>query len=160
MIQPEGTHLAELNVATARDDLDSPLLADFMRALDGVNGLGKRSPGFVWILEGDEDAGATDVQVTADPRLVANLTVWETPEHLEQFVWNTAHKNVYAKKGKWFKPPSEPYFVMWWVPIGHEPTIEEAMERLEDLRTNGPSERAFGWAELPSVQMWKSKRCG
>ena len=32
---------------------------------------------------------------------------------------------------------------MWWVPAGHRPTVEEALDRLEDLRTNGASARAF-----------------
>lgn len=158
--QPDGTHLAQLNLAYAVDGMDSPRMADFMRALDGINTLGKRSPGFVWILEGDGDGGATDIRVDGDPDMLVNLTVWETPEDLEQFVWNTAHKNVYAKKAKWFKEPTQAYFVMWWIPIGHTPTVEEALERITDLRENGPSERAFGWESLPNVKLWKEARCG
>jgi hypothetical protein len=34
---------------------------------------------------------------------------------------------------------------MWWVPAGHRPTIQEAVERLEHLKANGASEHAFGW---------------
>ena len=28
----------------------------------------------------------------------------------------------------------ERYFVMWWVPAGHRPTVQEAIERLEHLK--------------------------
>ena len=35
------------------------------------------------------------------------------------------------------------YSVMWWIEAGQVPTLEEADERLETLRRNGPSARAF-----------------
>jgi hypothetical protein len=37
--------------------------------------------------------------------------------------------------------------VMWWIPAGHIPTVEEAVERLELLRANGPSPSAFGFRD-------------
>lgn len=156
--QPPGTHLAQLNVARWRFSPDDPRAADFMGALDRVNGAAERSPGFVWRLQGDA-GNATDIKVTDDPRLIVNLTVWETPEHLERFVWNTIHKRVYEKKSKWFQALGAPHFVMWWVPAGHTPTPEEAMARLADLTRHGPSERAFGWESLPNVKLWMSQRC-
>ena len=39
-------HLAQLNVARLRAPIDSPLLADFVAALDPVNELADASPGF------------------------------------------------------------------------------------------------------------------
>ena len=44
-----GFHLAELNVGRLLAPTDDPRVAEFMAALDRVNGLGKRMPGFVWI---------------------------------------------------------------------------------------------------------------
>ena len=158
IVQPAGTHLAQLNVARALDDLDSPRLADFMAALDGVNALAERSPGFVWRLKSDA-GNATDIKVTEDARLIVNMSVWETASQLEQFVWNTVHARVYGKKAKWFEPMKSPHMVMWWVPAGHVPTIEEALARLEHLTTHGPSARAFGWESLLNVKLWMSKRC-
>ncbi len=32
---------------------------------------------------------------------------------------------------------------MWWVPAGHIPSIEEAIERLDRLRREGPTSEAF-----------------
>ena len=47
MKQSGTTHLAELNIATAVDDLESERLADFVAALDSINALAERSPGLV-----------------------------------------------------------------------------------------------------------------
>jgi hypothetical protein len=33
--------------------------------------------------------------------------------------------------------------VLWWVPAGHEPTVEEAEARLDHLREHGPTPEAF-----------------
>jgi hypothetical protein len=158
MIQPPNTHLAQLNVARALDDLDSPRLAGFMGALDRVNEVAERSPGFVWRLK-DDAGNATDIKVSDDARFIVNLSVWETPSHLEQFVWNTVHARVYEKKANWFEKMATPHFVMWWVTIGHQPTTEEAMARLKQLSEQGPSEAAFGWESLPNIKLWMSKRC-
>ncbi len=158
MEQPSGTHLAELNIAKALDDMDSERLADFVAALDRVNALAERSPGFVWRLK-DESGNATDIAVPDEPRVIVNLSVWETPHDLENFVWNTVHKRVYDKKAKWFEAPKSAHFVMWWVPEGHQPTAEEALARLADLNANGPTDQAFGWESLPNVRLWKQKQC-
>ena len=46
---------------------------------------------------------------------------------------------------------------MWWVPAGHRPTIQEAIERLEHLKAHGASDHAFGWESLPSAQLWQDR---
>ncbi|MFL5510186.1 MAG: DUF3291 domain-containing protein [Gemmatimonadaceae bacterium] len=48
---------------------------------------------------------------------------------------------------------------MWWIDVGHIPTLGEAKERLDHLITYGPSEFAFGWANLPSAKAWQERRC-
>jgi hypothetical protein len=40
------------------------------------------------------------------------------------------------------------HFVMWWVPAGHRPTLDEALARLDHLRAHGDSDHAFGWGWL------------
>jgi hypothetical protein len=45
------------------------------------------------------------------------------------------------------------------VPAGHQPTVQEAVERLQSLKQNGPSDFAFGWETVPSAQLWKAGRC-
>ena len=69
------------------------------------------------------------------------------------------HKRIYAKKGNWFEPMKTPHFVMWWVPAGHVPTPVEALARLDHLTKHGPSEHAFGWESLASVERVMQQRC-
>ena len=68
MIQPENMHLAQVNVANAIDDLESARLADFVGALDRVNAVAERSPGFVWRLK-DDTGNATDIPASGRPAL-------------------------------------------------------------------------------------------
>jgi Domain of unknown function (DUF3291) len=156
--QPAGTHLAQLNVGHIRYATDDPRMAEFMGALDAVNALAERSPGFVWRLK-DDNNNATGILVTPDPTFLINMSVWETAERLEHFVWNTVHKRIYAKKGNWFEPMRTPHFVMWWIPAGHIPTAQEALARLDDLTRRGPSDYAFGWESLANVERVMQQRC-
>ena len=157
--QPAGTHLAQLNVGHIRYATDDPRMAEFMGALDAVNALAERSPGFVWRLKDDASNNATNILVSPDPYFLINMSVWETPEQLEHFVWNTVHKRIYQKKGNWFAPMATPHFVMWWVERAHRPSPEEAMARLAHLTANGPTAHAFGWESLPNIKLWMSQRC-
>ncbi|TMV91023.1 DUF3291 domain-containing protein [Thioclava sp. BHET1] len=161
MKQPEGYHLAELNIGRLVAEPGDPRVEAFMKALDAVNGLGKRSDGFVWMMEGSGEPGTgnTETKIGGDPCFVANLTVWEDVASLEHFVWNTVHRAFYERRAEWFEVLGEQHFVMWWVPLGHQPSLDEALARLDDLRSNGPSERAFGWRDLPQAQLWKQRAC-
>ncbi|NRB00452.1 MAG: DUF3291 domain-containing protein [Rhodobacteraceae bacterium] len=153
--------LAELNIGRLVADTDDPRVAEFMANLDRVNGLGKRMPGFVWMMEGSGEPGTgnTEAKIDGDPRFVANLTVWESVETLENFVWNTVHKQFNERRQEWFEVLGEMHFVMWWVDAGHQPSLDEALERLEHLKKHGDTERAFGWAWLKEATHWKSHQC-
>ena len=84
-------HLAELNVGRLVAPTDDPRVAEFMDNLDRVNGLGKRMPGFVWMLEGSVEPGTgnTGNAIGDDPQFVANLTVWKDLASLKTFVFET-----------------------------------------------------------------------
>lgn len=142
-------HLAELNIGRLLAPTDDPRVAEFMNNLDRINGMGKRMPGFVWMSEGDDpEKGNTENNIGDDPLLVFNLTVWESLETLEAFVYKTLHAKFMARKTEWFEVLEDAHFVMWWVDAGHRPSREKALDRLDDLRQNGPSDRAFGWDEI------------
>lgn len=151
-------HLAEINIAIPRFDLDDPRIADFMDNLDLINGLGQKMPGFVWMMT-DESGNATGIDTPWPGNVIANLSVWETPEHLEQFVWNTVHKRLYNRKAEWFEALEAHHFAMWWIEEGHRPNLAEAKERLDHLETHGDTDHAFGWSHLPHVKLWQSQRC-
>lgn len=158
---PETHHLAQLNVGRLVAPTDDPRVAEFMGALDRINGLGKRMPGFVWMMEGSGEPGTgnTEAKIGGDPRYVSNLTVWQDVESLETFVWNTVHKRFYDRRREWFEVLGDMHFVMWWVPKGHRPSLEEALAKLDHLRAHGDSDEAFGWAYLENATLWRTKRC-
>jgi Domain of unknown function (DUF3291) len=157
----DGFHLAELNVGRLVAPTDDPRVAEFMQALDRINGLGKRMPGFVWMMEGSGEPGTgnTETKLAGDPLYVSNLTVWESVETLENFVFNTVHRQFYARRQEWFEVLGEMHFVMWWVPAGHPPTLDEALARLEHLKQHGASDHAFGWDYIKDAQLWRSRSC-
>jgi len=117
-------------------------MAPFVALLDAINAAGEATPGFVWRLQGDS-GNATDVHVSDDPRLIVNLTVWESIEQLHAFTYRSDHGPVYARRRDWFEPPTVPTLVLWWVPAGAVPTAAEAMARLALLREHGPTPDAF-----------------
>ena len=149
-----GHHLAELNVGRLLAPTDDPRVAAFMAALDRVNGIGKRSPGFVWMMEGSgvPGTGNTEAKIGGDPQYVSNLTVWESIGALEHFVWNTVHRVFFDRRAEWFEVLGAQHFVMWWVPAGHRPTLEEALARLDHLRAQDDSDHAFGWGWAKSAR--------
>ena len=156
-----GHHLAELNIGRLLAPTDDPRVAEFMGALDRVNGLGKRMPGFVWMMEGSGEPGQgnTATKLEGDAQFVSNLTVWETVETLENFVWNTVHRQFYERRAEWFEVLGDMHFVMWWVPQGHQPTLDEAMARLAHKRAHGDSDHAFGWSYLTEAAALKTHGC-
>jgi hypothetical protein len=139
--------LAQLNIARLRAPLDSPELAAFVAALDPVNALADESPGFVWRLQTDE-GNATSIQAFDDEMLIVNMSVWESPEALREFVYRSDHRKVLARRRAWFERMADAFLVLWWVPSGHEPTVEEAVQRLELLQDGGPSPKAFTFRSL------------
>ena len=143
-------HLAELNIGRLVAPTEDPRVKDFMDNLDFINGLGKRMPGFVWMMEGSGEPGVgnTEAKIDGDPQFVSNLTVWEDVESLERFVWGTVHKKFYERREEWFEVLGQMHFVMWWVPDGHIPTITEAMERFHHLENHGNTDHAFGWSHV------------
>lgn len=154
-------HIAELNVGRLVADVDDPRVSDFMNNLDRINGLGKRMPGFVWMMEGSGEPGTgnTEAKIDGDPLYVSNLSVWESVEALEQFVWNTVHLQFYNRKHEWFEVSKGQHFVMWHVPVGHQPTLEEALAKLAHLEAHGDTEEAFGWDYARANGLHKVRSC-
>ena len=66
-------HLAQLNIARPSAPLKSPRIADFVNALDTINALAERAPGFVWRLKADD--GNTSFRFRDDDMIVVNLSV-------------------------------------------------------------------------------------
>lgn len=140
-------HLAQLNVARAKAPVDDPIMEGFASRLDEINALAESAPGFVWRLK-DDEGDATNIRAFDDALVLVNMSVWESPEHLRSFVYRSDHAGVMRQRRSWFERFDGAYLVLWWVPAGHRPTVEEAKERLLHLQSHGESPRAFSFAKI------------
>lgn len=136
-------HLAQLNVGIPCHPADDPRMHGFYSMLDAVNALADQAPGFVWRLVGDGDNDATAVRSPLGPDVMVNMSVWESLETLRDYVYSSPHLDQLRQRAQWFQLPKDPFLVLWWVPAGHVPTVDEAVERLMLLRREGPGPRAF-----------------
>ncbi|MDH3752946.1 MAG: DUF3291 domain-containing protein [Acidimicrobiia bacterium] len=142
MIDPARWQLAQFNVARLLVPIDHPQVADFVDNLDRVNELAEATPGFVWRLQSDS-GNATDIEVEDDEMMIVNMSVWADPESLFDFTYRTSHAEIMRRRAEWFEARVEMHLVLWWVPAGHEPSLDEALDRLGKLRANGPTSEAF-----------------
>jgi Domain of unknown function (DUF3291) len=144
---PKTYHLAQVNIGRIRAPIDDPLMAGFVAKLDEINALADGTPGFVWRLQTDE-GNATALRPFDEDFLLMNMSVWETPEQLREYVYRSDHAGVMRQRKQWFEKYDGPYMALWWIPAGHIPTTEEAKQRLEHLRTHGETAHAFSFAKL------------
>ena len=138
-------HLAQLNIASLAAPLDSPQLADFVANLAPINALAEASPGFVWRLE-DEGGDATALRPFGEDVLV-NMSVWRDIESLADYVYKSAHTEMLKRRREWFVAQKPAHMVLWWVAAGHLPSLAEAAERLQRLRSEGPTLAAFNFRQ-------------
>ncbi|GAB4006276.1 hypothetical protein GCM10029992_56490 [Glycomyces albus] len=69
------------------------------------------------------------------------------PEALDAYVYGEDHRPILQRRREFFEHLKEAYAAMWWVPVGHEPTLREAEEKLALLREQGPTPKAFTMKE-------------
>jgi hypothetical protein len=137
-------NIAQYNIAKLIAPLDDPRIADFVAALDPINKLGDESAGFVWRHQTAE-GNSTSIRVRGDPLVIINFSVWESIEAMFEYTYHSAHADIFRRRREFFEPSELPQLVLWWVPAGHEPSVEEAEERLDHLREHGPGAYAFGF---------------
>lgn len=142
-----GFHLAQINVARARAALDSPAMKEFVEAIDRINALAERSPGFVWRLKTDS-GNAMDVRVYDDPQMVVNLSVWTGVAPLRDYAYRSEHVAFFKRRHEWFEELPGPSLAMWWIPAGTLPDARDGVRRLAHLGQRGPSAEAFHFRQL------------
>ena len=140
-------NLAQANIARMRAPLESPVMDGFRTQLERINAIADASPGFVWRLQSDE-GDATAIRAFDDPRMLVNMSVWESLEALHAYVYKSDHVGPLRGRRAWFEPlTGQASLVLWWIPAGHEPTVPEALERFELLNARGPTAEAFTFRE-------------
>ena len=135
--------LAQLNIGIIKGPIDGPVMAEFVANLDRINALAERTPGFVWRLQTEEGNATAIRPYPENENMAVNMSVWRDVESLSRYVYHSDHLQVMRRRREWFEKMSDAFLVLWWVPKGHRPTIEEAKARLELLWRQGPSAEAF-----------------
>jgi hypothetical protein len=138
--------LAQVNVALAKDEMDSEVMESFVSRLDEINAIADKAPGFVWRLK-TEEGNATSTRAFDDPLLLVNLSVWTSLQALQEFAYKSIHVELLRDRDAWFSKMKEAHQALWWIPRGHIPSVEEAKIKLEHIRRHGPSADAFTFAK-------------
>ncbi len=154
-------HLAVFNIGRPTAPLDSAQLQAFMDGLDPINALAERAPGFVWRYTAEGTNNATAVR-PFDDDVIVNFGVWESREELWDFVYRSEHLDFVRRRREWFQHMAEPFLVLWWIPTDHIPSMAEALEKLTQLRRQGPSPHAFTFRQPfdAPVAMTRATRLG
>jgi Domain of unknown function (DUF3291) len=135
-------YLAQVNIAKMLAPIDSLLMKDFVDNLSRINALAEQSEGFIWRLK-DENDNATSLKVFDDDFLIINMSVWESKEALFKFTYNSSHIEILKRKKEWFQKMTAMHMAIWYVPVGHFPSPEEAKERLSYLNEHGETPYSF-----------------
>lgn len=142
-------HLAQLNLGLFKAPLDSDDMAEFRLALEPINAIAEATPGFVWRLKDDDGGSSSFVRVPGrkSPLWAPNLSVWEDLDSLRHFMFKSGHASYLRRRREWFQQPSGITNVLWWLPAGEIPTINDAVRRLDHLRDHGPGPEGFGFRD-------------
>lgn len=120
---------------------------EFRRAMDPVNDIAKATPGFCWSLDHVTPNQRHAVPLLRDdPLLQPQLSLWMNMESLQHFAFKSGHAMYLKRRKEWFTSPADPpWAVCWWREASRQdyPTLQEAFERLQALKQNGPTEKAF-----------------
>jgi hypothetical protein len=139
--------LAQVNIGIAKGAMDSEVMKVFNDNLDPINAIAEASEGFIWRLK-DEGGNATDIVFSDIANELVNMSVWQSVEALKHFMFKTHHIDFLKRKKEWFETPTEATYVLWWIPTGHIPSIEEAKQKLSLIRKHGETAEAFSFKKV------------
>lgn len=145
-VQYREFYLAQINIALMKAPLNDPIMAEFAAALNEVNAIADQSLGFVWRLQ-TASGNATDIRAYPDPKMLVNISVWQSVEPLRVYVYKSLHSEFFVRRRQWFEKYQGEHFAMWWIPADHLPTVEEGKAKLEYLTLHRDSPEAFTFAQ-------------
>ena len=139
-------HLAQINIARLIAPIDDPKIAEFVAQLDSINALADVAPGFVWRLQ-SSSGNATDITYNDDPFVIVNMSIWESVEALRNYAYKSDHAKVFRDRAKWFEKMDKPSYCLWWIPVGHIPSVTEGRERLEHYQQHNATPYSFWFSQ-------------
>lgn len=117
-------------------------MREFSAAVAEINALAERSPGFVWRYPA-ADGHLNGAELTGDPLVLINLSVWAGYQYLHEFTYRSRHGHFLRRRAQWFVAMPPPTTALWWTPAGRPPSPEHGLARLDHLRRYGPAPQAF-----------------
>ncbi|NND63612.1 MAG: DUF3291 domain-containing protein [Flavobacteriaceae bacterium] len=138
-------NLAQFNIAEALDSIDSPIMADFVANVDRINALADKSLGFVWRYDDDEGEDLFSLEAYKSKFILVNMSVWKDRTSLFDYVYKSAHVEIYKRKKEWFSKMPKMHMVLWFIEDGDIPTLNEGKQRLEYLQKHGETPYAFSF---------------
>ena len=123
-----------------------PRIAAFVALLEPINALAEGASGFVWRLK-SETGNTTDIAYNDDPFIIVNMSVCESLEALRTYAYKSDHAKVFRDRAKWFEKMEKPSYCLWWIPLGHIPSVAEGRERLEHYQKNGATPHSFWFSK-------------
>ena len=135
--------LAQINIAKMNGvNINDPVMKEFVDNLILINSLAESSDGFVWRLKG-ENNNATNLNPYNDEQIIVNISVWQSIEHLEHYVYKTMHTEFLKRRKEWFQKFGKAYYALWWIVKDEYPTVAEAISKLTYMQQNGATQEAF-----------------
>ena len=139
-------HLAQVNVARAKAEMDTEIMQGFMNRMDEMNNLADAADGFIWRMVGDS-GDYSSIRPFDDPLVIMNVSLWRDVDSLKHYVYKTTHMGIVRARHAWFDKMSDIQQALWWIPVGHRPSAQEARRKLELLRQKGATPEAFTFAQ-------------
>jgi hypothetical protein len=139
-------HLAQINVGRLVAPIDDPQIAEFVAGLEPINALADRAPGFVWRLQ-SASGNATDIAYNDDPFVIVNMSVLESLAPLREIAYRSDNVRFFRDRAKWFEKSDKPMYCLWWVPVGHRPTVRDGRERLEHYQMYAATQFSFWFSQ-------------
>jgi len=106
-------HLAQVNIALAKDEMDTELMSGFVSRLNEINAVADQADGFIWRLQTDE-GDSTAIRIFDESLLLVNMSVWESVESFKNFVYKSAHVELIRDRHAWFSKYVDAHQAMWW----------------------------------------------
>jgi Domain of unknown function (DUF3291) len=135
--------IAEINIARMKGvNINDPVMKEFVDNLDEVNAIAENSKGFVWRLK-DDSNNATNLNPYDDEQIIINVSVWESIEDLENYMYKTFHSEFLKRRKEWFHRFGKVATALWWTPAGNFPSLQDAVDQLDYLQKNGATDKVF-----------------
>jgi Domain of unknown function (DUF3291) len=148
------SRIVHFNAARLLYPPGDPRVSEFVDNTIRVNAVAERSKGYIWHLS-DDAALVTNPDYAGaggDPCLAFSMSVWETFQNFEFFVYKTLHNSFLKRRAEWFSPSQEPNYVMWDFEGETPIPVELGWAKLEKLAKHGPSPQAYDLSYARAAQ--------